>query len=123
MVGSNPSGGAGFSFLSIILFLTTPSSPFFQSTRREIGSEMCGIINLRKPGEESRLCQRFTCLHYSSILHKTVYIILSYLLSPQFPEEVYTVEEFREPVVLGTLVTPDEHLGKLLALCQVQQIT
>ena len=58
-----------------------------------------------------------------SILHKTVYIILSYLLSPQFPEEVYTVEEFREPVVLGTLVTPDEHLGKLLSLCQVQQIT
>ena len=52
-----------------------------------------------------------------------MYIILSYLLSPQFPEEVYTVEEFREPVVLGTLVTPDEHLGKLLALCQVQQIT
>ncbi|CAI8034512.1 Translation factor GUF1, mitochondrial [Geodia barretti] len=42
----------------------------------------------------------------------------TFLNPAQFPEEVYTVEEFREPVVLGTLVTPDEHLGKLLSLCQ-----
>lgn len=29
------------------------------------------------------------------------------------------VEAFYEPVVLGTLVTPNDYLGKLLTLCQV----
>jgi translation elongation factor EF-4 len=28
------------------------------------------------------------------------------------------VEEFHEPVVLGTLVTPDDYLGKLITFCQ-----
>ena len=37
----------------------------------------------------------------------------------QFPE-VHHVQEFYEPVVVGTLVTPDDYLGKLLQLCQVR---
>ena len=37
----------------------------------------------------------------------------------QFPEDQHTVREFHEPVVLGTLVTSDDYLGKLMALCQV----
>ena len=37
----------------------------------------------------------------------------------QFPVEVNMVEKFLEPVVQGTLVTPNEYLGKLLTLCQV----
>ena len=32
---------------------------------------------------------------------------------------MYRVEQFLETVVMGTLVTPEEYLGKLLNLCQV----
>ena len=32
---------------------------------------------------------------------------------------MHTVREFLEPMVLGTLVFPDEYLGKILKLCEV----
>jgi translation elongation factor EF-4 len=36
----------------------------------------------------------------------------------QFPEKSQ-VTEYLEPVVLGTVITPTEYTGKIMALCQV----
>ena len=44
--------------------------------------------------------------------------VLTVLNPAQFPEEVHQVKEFQEPIVLVTLVTPDDYLGSLLQLCQ-----
>ena len=50
-MGSIPTGTAFFNFIRFYLSSSFPdimhSSPFFQSTRREIGSEMHRLINLR----------------------------------------------------------------------------
>lgn len=36
----------------------------------------------------------------------------------EFPDKS-TVVEYLEPVVLGTIIMPDEYIGKILSLCQV----
>ena len=36
----------------------------------------------------------------------------------QFPDKL-SVSEYLEPTVLGTIVTPHEYIGKIIALCQV----
>lgn len=36
----------------------------------------------------------------------------------QFPDKL-SVSEYLEPTVLGTIVTPQEYIGKIITLCQV----
>lgn len=36
----------------------------------------------------------------------------------QFPDKL-SVSEYLEPTVLGTIVTPQEYIGKIIVLCQV----
>lgn len=36
----------------------------------------------------------------------------------QFPDKI-SVSEYLEPTVLGTIVTPQEYIGKIIVLCQV----
>ena len=44
-------------------------------------------------------------------------LFLFIFIREQFPEGE-KVQEFLEPVVMGTLVFPDHYLGKLLKLCE-----
>ena len=44
-------------------------------------------------------------------------LLPTFLFTGQFPEGE-RVQEFLEPVVMGTLVFPDQYLGKLLKLCE-----
>uniref|UniRef100_H3AGD1 GTP binding elongation factor GUF1 n=1 Tax=Latimeria chalumnae TaxID=7897 RepID=H3AGD1_LATCH len=34
----------------------------------------------------------------------------------QFPDKIH-VSEYLEPMVMGTIITPDEHIGKIMSLC------
>lgn len=36
-----------------------------------------------------------------------------------FPTNLALVQSFYEPTVIGTLICPSEHLGKMIALCEV----
>lgn len=36
----------------------------------------------------------------------------------QFPDK-HSVSEYLEPTVLGTIITPQEYIGKIIVLCQV----
>ncbi|XP_069487830.1 translation factor GUF1, mitochondrial isoform X3 [Ambystoma mexicanum] len=38
----------------------------------------------------------------------------------EFPEKSQ-VSEYLEPMVLGTIITPDDHIGKIMSLCQVRR--
>ncbi|XP_008109861.1 translation factor GUF1, mitochondrial [Anolis carolinensis] len=50
--------------------------------------------------------------------HKTKQITI---INPaEFPDKS-TVVEYLEPTVLGTIITPDEHIGKIISLCQTRR--
>lgn len=39
----------------------------------------------------------------------------------KFPDKS-VVAEYLEPTVLGTIIAPDEYIGKIISLCQVSEI-
>ncbi|XP_072262364.1 translation factor GUF1, mitochondrial [Pyxicephalus adspersus] len=38
----------------------------------------------------------------------------------EFPDKT-VVSEYREPIILGTIISPDEYFGKIMALCQTRR--
>ena len=71
----------------------------------------------------------YVCTYVYTYMYEHVYIIMyvhehtilgcmMYYIF-QFPDR-HKVKEFLEPVVNGTLIFPDQYLGKILQLCEVR---